>query len=373
MTTHTDSDSGLLQRYLQLDQGNRVMATYVWIDGSGENTRAKTKTLYHYPETPKELPVWNFDGSSTGQSHGTNSDIYLHPCAIFKDPFVPGNNVLVMCDTYGPSGEPAPANQRHSCYKVMKKAKAEKPWFGIEQEYTLLDLDNHPLGWPKRGFPAPQGPYYCGAGADRVFGRAIMDAHYKACLYAGIKIAGTNAEVMPGQFEYQVGPCEGIEIGDHLWMSRYILNRVAEDFGVVASLDPKPMPGDWNGAGAHCNFSTLAMRENGGIDEINVAIKRLSTEHERHIKMYDPHGGEDNKRRLTGKHETASIDEFSSGVAHRGASIRIPRQVNKDGKGYLEDRRPSSNCDPYMVSEALVRTCVLQDWEDTSDDSDVST
>ena len=359
----------ILNRYQSLPQPNdKILATYVWVDGTGEGLRCKTRTLNKYPDGPDELPVWNFDGSSTGQSTGRDSDIYMKPVAIYKDPFMGGVNILVMCETFGPDGSPTACNKRNSCALVMNRAKASKPWFGIEQEYTLLDLDNHPLGWPKCGFPLPQGHYYCGVGADRIFGRSIMDAHYRACLYAGLTIAGTNIEVMPSQFEYQIGPCEGIDIGDEVWMSRYILHRVAEDFGVKVSLDPKPMPGDWNGAGAHCNFSTLAMREEGGITEINAAIKRLSTEHDRHIKMYDPRGGEDNKRRLTGKHETASIDEFSSGVAHRGASIRIPRQVNKDGKGYLEDRRPSSNCDPYMVSEALVRTCVLQDWEECNSD-----
>ncbi len=156
----------------------------------------------------------------------------------------------------------------------MKKAAEEHPWFGIEQEYTILDVDRYPLQWPKNGFPGPQGPYYCGVGADRAFGRDIVLAHYRACMYAGIKIAGSNAEVMPSQWEFQVGPCEGVEAADHLWMARYLLHRVAEDFGVVVTFDPKPMPGDWNGAGAHTNFSTLAMRTPGKGMEY-VYLKRL--------------------------------------------------------------------------------------------------
>ena len=241
----------------------------------------------------------------------------------------------------------------------MKDAKDSHPWFGIEQEYTLLDTDGHPTGWPKNGFPGPQGPYYCGVGANKVYGRDVVEAHYRACLYSGIKISGTNAEVMPAQWEFQVGPCEGIQMGDHLWMARFLLHRVAEDFGVVASLDPKPIPGDWNGAGAHCNYSTQEMREKGGIKAIEAAIEKLGKEHDRHIAAYDPNLGEDNKRRLTGLHETSSITDFSAGVANRGASIRIPRQVGEEGMGYLEDRRPSSNCDPYSVTEVIVRTTVL--------------
>ena len=317
--------------------------------------------MFFCPRLPQELPVWNFDGSSTGQSEGRNSDVYLKPSAIYRDPFIPGDNVLVMCETLDPEGKPTATNNRALCVETMKRAASTKPWFGLEQEYTLLDTDGHPFGWPKGGYPGPQGPYYCAVGADRVFGRQIMDSHYKACLYSGLNVPGTNAEVMPAQFEFQVGPCEGIEAGDQLWIARYILHRVAEDFGVCVSLDPKPKSGDWNGAGAHCNFSTEEMRKEGGIEAIKRAVEKLSKQHERHIKCYDPKGGEDNRRRLTGLHETAGIETFSSGVADRGASIRIPRQVNKDGKGYLEDRRPSSNCDPYRVTEVMVRTVVLDD------------
>lgn len=356
-------DRNAYYNYMKLDTGDKVLATYIWIDGTGQDLRCKTRTLDLSPSGPDDLPVWNFDGSSTGQSSGHDSDIYMKPVSIFRDPFIPGNNILVLCETIDKDGLPHPTNMRATCAKVMEQAKDSHPWFGIEQEYTLLDLDGYPYGWPKRGFPGPQGPYYCSVGADRSFGREVMEAHYKACIYAGVKICGSNAEVMPGQWEYQVGPCEGIDMGDHLWVSRYILHRVCEDLGVVCTLDPKPMPGDWNGAGAHCNYSTLAMRSAGGIDVIKKAIDGLSKYHDRHIMLYDPTLGEDNKRRLTGLHETARIDQFTFGVANRGASIRIPRQVNRDGCGYLEDRRPSSNCDPYSVTEAIVRSTVTG-WED---------
>ncbi|XP_070540569.1 glutamine synthetase-like [Ptychodera flava] len=352
-------DKDVTKRYLAIDQGKRTQAMYIWIDGSGENLRCKTRTLEEVPKSIADLPIWNFDGSSTGQAEGSNSDIYLHPVAMFDDPFRLGNNKLILCETYKYDHSPTETNHRKSCVEVMEQAKDEHPWFGIEQEYTLLNTGKHPFGWPADGFPGPQGPYYCGVGADKVFGRDIVEAHYRACLYAGIKIAGSNAEVMPSQWEFQVGPCEGIEMGDHLWMARFLLQRVAEDFGVVVSFDPKPIPGDWNGAGCHTNYSTLAMREEGGIKHIEKAIEKFSKVHKEHIRAYDPHGGADNARRLTGLHETAHIDSFSAGVANRGASIRIPRQVGEDGKGYLEDRRPASNCDPYVVTEAVVRTTIL--------------
>jgi len=352
----------VLHKYMELPlKTEKVQAMYVWIDGTGEGLRSKTRTLDKVPQKPSDCPIWNYDGSSTGQAEGQNSDVYLHPVAIFADPFRLGDNKLVLCEAYDFEDKPVGTNHRKTCNEAMEKAKASAPWFGIEQEYTLLDYDLHPLGWPKNGYPGPQGPYYCGVGADKVYGRSVLEAHYRACLYAGIKIAGTNAEVMPGQWEFQVGPCEGITMGDHLWMARFLLHRVAEDFGVVVTFDPKPMPGDWNGAGAHTNYSTKAMREAGGIKDINEAIKRLEVNHKKHVAGYDPNGGQDNARRLTGLHETSDMHTFSAGVANRGCSIRIPRQVGQDGCGYLEDRRPSSNCDPYTVTELIVRTTILKE------------
>lgn len=345
---------------LKWDSG-KVMVEYIWIDGSGEGLRSKCKTMDSEPKSPKDCDVWNFDGSSTAQSEGSNSDMYLFPVALFNDPFRGGNNKLLLCDVYKYNKLAAETNKRNSCLEAMEKARDVHPWFGIEQEYVLLDFDGHPFGWPKQGFPGPQGPYYCGVGSNKVYGRDVVEAHYRACLYAGIKIGGCNAEVMPAQWEFQVGPCEGIDMGDHLWMARYILHRVAEDFGIQVTLDPKPETGNWNGSGAHCNYSTEEMRMDGGMKAIEAAIKDLEKVHAEHIRVYDPKAGKDNARRLCGSLETSSIDSFSAGVANRGASIRIPRNVAEDGKGYLEDRRPSSNCDPYCVTEAIVRTTVLHE------------
>merc|ERR1711968_335961 len=280
----------------------------------------------------------------------------IKPRAVFKDPFRPGDNILVLCDTYTPAGVPLPTNTRNASNAIMEKAKDLEPWFGLEQEYTLFEADfKTPLGWPPSGFPAPQGPYYRGMGANSSYGRHIVEAHYRACLYAGIKISGVNAEVMPGQWEYQVGPCVGTESGDQLWISRFLMLRVCELFRVNVSWDPKPIEGDWNGAGCHTNFSTKPMREEGGYAEIIKACEALGAPGvpEAHIAAY----GAGNERRLTGKHETASINEYSYGVANRGASIRIPSTAEKDGKGYLEDRRPSSNMDPYRVNAMMVKTC----------------
>jgi glutamine synthetase len=259
---------------------------------------------------------------------------------MYPDPFRRGDNVLVLSECYNSDGTPNKFNYRAECNKLMEKYKEHDPWFGLEQEYTLFDTLNRPYGWPTGGFPGPQGPYYCGVGTGKVYARDIVEAHYKACLYSGIKISGINAEVMPSQWEFQVGPCQGIEMGDHLWMARYLLERIAEEFGVKISLHPKPLEGDWNGAGCHTNVSTVETRKPGsGMKAIEECIAKLESKHKEHILVY----GADNDKRLTGRHETGHIDAFSSGVANRGASIRIPRQCAKDGYGYFEDRRPASN------------------------------
>jgi glutamine synthetase len=246
---------------------------------------------------------------------------------------------------------PHPTNNRAACAEVASKFENQESWFGIEQEFTLFEADGkQPLGFPEGGFPEAQGPYYCSVGANHNFGRDVSEAHATACIDAGIGIAGTNAEVMPGQWEFQVGPLGPLEVSDQLWVARWLLHRIAEEFAVVVSIDPKPVPGDWNGAGCHTNFSTKAMRES--YQPIIDACEALGKNIGEHISNY----GVDNDKRLTGLHETQSIDQFSYGVSDRGASIRIPWQVEVDQKGYLEDRRPASNMDPYLVTRLLIQT-----------------
>jgi glutamine synthetase len=335
-----------------------VQLEYVWQGGLNKlDLRCKTKTWTKAtPPTLEELPIWNYDGSSTNQAPGKDSEIMLKPVATFPDPFRGGPHLLVLCECLLPTMVPIPTNSRAPAKAIFDKAPAEVPWFGLEQEYTLYNLDKTtPLGWPVGGYPGPQGPYYCSAGADVAFGRMVVEAHYRACLFAGLKIAGINGEVLPGQWEYQIGPCVGIESGDHTIMARYIMNRVCEDFGVVCSFEPKPVMGDWNGSGMHMNFSTKVMREEGGYTAIIAAIEKLSKKHEEHIAVY----GEGNEKRLTGAHETASIKEFSYGVANRGCSVRIPRDSEREKKGYFEDRRPASNADPYAITSTLFATSVL--------------
>ncbi len=297
--------------------------------------------------------------------------MYLRPVQIYPDPFRLGENILVMCETWQADGTPNAYNFRHDAARLMEAYAKQEFWFGLEQEYTLLDASGWPYGWPKGGFPAPQGPYYCGVGTGKVFCRDIVEAHYKACLYAGINISGTNAEVMPAQWEFQVGPCEGIEskpflsrslenaltffssaVGDQLWMARFLLYRVAEEFGVKVTFAPKPIPGDWNGAGLHTNVSTADTRAEGGVKAIESAMEKLAARQTEHMAVY----GEDNQLRMTGKHETASYDKFTWGVANRGASVRLPRQCAQEGKGYFEDRRPASNADPYQITGIVVET-----------------
>ncbi|RYC66151.1 hypothetical protein CHU98_g59 [Xylaria longipes] len=290
-----------LLKYMRLDQKGNAMAEYIWIDAEG-HVRSKNKTITKIPENgeikPEDLPVWNFDGSSTEQAPGDNSDVYLRPVAVFPDPMRGVPNILVLCECWNADGTPNKYNYRHECAKD------------------------------------------------------VVDAHYKACLYAGVKISGTNAEVMPAQWEFQVGPCEGIQMGDHLWLARFLLHRVAEEFGCKISVQPKTIPGDWNGAGLHSNFSTKEMRTEGGMKHIEAAIKKLEGRCQEHIAVY----GKGNELRLTGRHETGAIDQFSFGIANRGASIRIPRECAAKGYGYFEDRRPASNADPYQITGIMMKT-----------------
>jgi len=281
-----------VNKYMKLDQKGKIMAEYVWVDAVGE-TRSKSRTLPEQEYKPEDLPVWNFDGSSTDQAPGENSDVYLRPCAVYPDPFRGSPNIIVLAECWSADGVPNKTNFRHDCAKVMEAYADHEPWFGLEQEYTFLDHDDRPFGWPSGGFPAPQGPYYCGVGSGKVVLRDVVESHYKACLYAGVNISGTNAEVMPGQWEFQVGPCEGIQMGDQLWIARFFLARVAEDFGVKVSWHPKPIRGDWNGQGLHSNFSTKEMRVEGGMKHIEDALKKLDPHHVECIKEY----GEDNDQR----------------------------------------------------------------------------
>lgn len=358
-------DPAVTERYNALPiPSDKILAEYVWVDAVG-NTRSKTRTLPAKKcKSAETLPQWNFDGSSTDQAPGDDSEVILRPCRIFNDPFrvrPDGQyNILVMCDTVTPAGEPIESNTRAPAAAAFVGHESLVPWFGLEQEFTLFNTDQStPLGWPEGGQPIrPQGPYYCSVGPENNFGRQVTDALYRACLYAGIEISGTNGEVMPGQQEYQVGPCVGIDAGDQLTMSRYILQRVCEDYQVYCTLHPKPITtGDWNGAGMHTNFSTKAMREEGGLEIIKKAIYKLGAKHDEHIAVY----GEGNELRLTGKFETASINDFSFGVANRGASIRIGRETESDGFGYFEDRRPSSNADPYVVCGKIMDTIMGPD------------
>ena len=330
------------------------MAEYIWIDGykPTANLRSKTKILDNAVSSVSDLPSWGFDGSSTLQAEGVDSDCMLKPVWFCKDPLRGGDNVLVMNEVCNPDGLPHKSNTRAPLVDLAEKFKDHDPWFGIEQEYTLMN-GKQPLGWPDEGYPErQQGPYYCSVGSEDVAGRDVVEDHMYACLDAGIAISGINAEVMLGQWEYQIGPVGALEVGDQLWVARWLLERIGEDYGVRVELHPKPIKGDWNGSGAHINYSTTAMRAPGGLTVIKEACEKLGKNIDQHIAAY----GADNDQRLTGLHETCSINEFRYAVRDRGASIRIPMGTQNDGCGYLEDRRPASNVDPYKACAVLIDT-----------------
>ncbi len=320
---------------------------YVWLDGymPEPNLRSKVKVCDLDSWSVETLPEWSFDGSSTKQAEGHFSDCILKPVRVYENPLNKGTirSLFVLCEVMNPDGTPHETNTRA---KIGKEQ--EDLWFGFEQEYTIMK-DGRPLGFPDNGYPEPQGKYYCGVGNGQVHGREFVDKHMEYCIKANIDITGTNAEVLLGQWEYQVFSKGKLKAGDDLWMSRYILQQMSEDYGFKIEFHPKPVQGDWNGSGLHCNFSNDRMRNEGGEEYFKNIFRAFDVRHELHIENY----GSDNHLRLTGKHETQSIDKFSWGVSDRGSSIRVPLSTAKEWKGYVEDRRPASNGDPYKIVNVI--------------------
>jgi glutamine synthetase len=324
---------------------------YIWLDGykPTQTLRSKTKVETDFSGKLEDCPIWSFDGSSTEQASGGSSDLLLKPVFICPDP-ARKNAYLVMTEVMNSDGTPHATNGR-----AMIDDDDNDFWFGFEQEYVLWNIETHsPYGFPAPGYyPAPQGPYYCSVGGEFIVGRDIVEKHLDYCIEAGLNIEGINAEVMKGQWEYQIFAKGAKAAGDQLWVARYMLERIAEEFGIRINLEPKPVPGDWNGSGMHANFSNTTLRTCGSkatFEKICEAFRPLIAEH---IAVY----GADNDKRLTGRHETARIDQFSYGLSDRGASIRIPIGAAQKGyKGWLEDRRPASNADPYKVAARIVKT-----------------
>lgn len=342
-----------------------VLAEYIWIDGNQPtaNLRAKTKVLPD-PAIPlstsfvnvDDIPIsffpdWGADGSSTNQADGDDSDIILKPVRAIRDPYRIGH-YLVLCEVFSGDGTVHRTNHRSELRRVLESGAASKePMFGFEQEYTYLRSDGSPYGFPLDGEPPPQGPYYCAVGSNNISGREAYEDFLQVALDAGLSITGTNWEVMPGQAEVQVFG-DALKSTDHIWFARWLLHRSAEKYDITISLDAKPAKGDWNGAGMHTNFSTNEMRRQNGINAINAACEKIGNKIEEHLAVY----GDDYESRLTGAHETCSYKEFRYGAADRTASIRIPRNVALEGMGYLEDRRPNANADPYRVASQMLKT-----------------
>jgi len=341
------------------------LAEYIWIDGNKPTAslRSKTRVLddanipasthfMNVDDIPLDFfPEWGADGSSTNQADGGDSDVILKPARAVRDPFRSGH-YLVLCEVYTGSGGVHETNHRHDLRQTLNAgADREEPYFGFEQEYTYMSVDGTPYGFVGGQTPAPQGPYYCAVGTGNIHGRSAYEDFLRLALEAGLGITGTNWEVMPGQAEVQVFG-NALKAADHIWLARWLLHRSAEPYQIQISLDAKPAEGDWNGAGMHTNFSTKAMRAQGGIEAIEEACKKIGQKIDEHLAVY----GDGYEQRLTGDHETCSFREYRYGAADRTASIRIPRSVADTGRGYLEDRRPNANADPYQVASRLLKT-----------------
>ena len=323
---------------------------YIWLDGyvPTQSLRSKTKIVDDFTGHIDDCPLWSFDGSSTEQAEGHSSDCLLMPVALFPDPDR-NNGYLVMCEVLNADGTPHASNAR-----ALVQDDDKDFWFGFEQEYFLWDVEtDKPYGFPSSGYPGPQGPYYCSVGAKNTYGREIIEEHLDLCLEAGINVEGINAEVATGQWEFQIFAEGAKEAGDQIWVARYIMERTAEKYGLAINWHPKPVNGDWNGSGMHANFSNTLLRTCGSEEIFTAVCEAFAPVKDSHIEVY----GADNHLRLTGFHETQSLEKFSYGISDRGASIRIPISTVQNGwKGYLEDRRPASNGDPYKIAQRIITT-----------------
>ena len=322
---------------------------YIWLDGylPTANLRGKTKIVSDFGGKLEDCPLWSFDGSSTQQAEGSSSDCLLKPVAIFPDPDRK-DGFLVMTEVLNADGTPHVSNGRATIDDDDNDF-----WFGFEQEYFLWDPEtNLPLGFPRD--QTPQGQFYCSAGAKNAYGRELVEEHLQQCLDAGINVEGINGEVAAGQWEYQCFSKGAKEAGDQMWVARYLLERLGEKYGLAINWHPKPLGAtDWNGSGMHANFSNEILRTCGSQDTYEKICEAFRPVVDEHIAVY----GADNDQRLTGEHETQSITEFSYGVSDRGASIRIPIMTVENGwKGWLEDRRPASNGDPYKIASRIIKT-----------------
>ena len=381
-------------------QEKTYILEYIWIDGKG-HLRSKYRTM-RTQEGRLELEKWSYDGSSTFQKppkspsaqeaqeapETDDTEVILNPVAFYPNPFFPvvqtSDNrmettaLLVLCDTFyayenretgREEFSPTDTNNRLLAHLVFQKSPESvgplSPWFGIEQEYFIMDVKGDGIDVEESFRTAienssevssQRGNYYCGVGGRNIarLERALVEKHYLYCLRAGLNISGVNAEVSPHQWEFQIGPCEGIQAGDQLWIARYILLKLSEEFGVHISFSPKPLREPWNGSGLHTNFSTASTRSAEGVRVINAYIDALSKRHSQHLEVYG-----DNTERLSGKCETSDRERFSVGIGVRGCSVRIPKDVVRKGSGYFEDRRPASDADPYLVTGVLFDTCVV--------------
>jgi glutamine synthetase len=333
--------------FVHQNKCKKIILEYIWIGGKNE-IRSKTRVLdinsqtYCWPN----IPDWNYDGSSTWQADSNgDTEIILKPCAFFKDPLRKFENCyLVLCETYHTDGSPTVSNHRFHAEKIFEEGVDCEPWFGLEQEYFMLG----PVTEIKEGY------HYCGM-ANNVE-RNIAEEHMRLCIEAGLMISGINAEVVQKQWEFQIGPCEGIHAGDHLIIARYLLDKVAEKYNIEICYHPK-LYDDSNGSGCHINFSTFTSRLDNGIEQIYEYIKKLDKNHTETIKAY----GDFNELRLTGIHETSSYNKFTYGIGTRNTSVRIPNSVVKEKSGYFEDRRPAANIDPYLATSTLFKICCFNE------------
>lgn len=336
---------------------------YIWIDGRG-NLRSKYRTAFpkfdSYADAAHNyiaVKDWNYHDSSTYQASTENTEIALIPVAYYLNPFFEqGRAFLILCKTYNADGSPTNTNFRHDAEKLFESSTSHylDPYFRINQEYFIIQSSGTTNFAPLCSYEQPQPDYYCGVG--NVTLRNLAEKHYQYCLNAHLKISAVNAEMEPTQWQFQIGPSSKISASDELWVARYILVKLSEEFRVCICFKPKSLPNPSNSSSLHLHtsFSTQETRDaqnQNGLKCIYQYIDRLSKKHTEHICIYGH-----NSNRV---HSGSDYHTFSFASGYRGNNICIPKSVLKAGCGYLEDMRPASNADPYRVTAAIFSTACL--------------
>lgn len=361
---------------VSLQGSGKVMAEYIWLGSSGADLKSRTVVLDEQPASPEDLPIAEIDGSSYGQAAEESCEIYLQPKKIFADPFRGGNHILVLCDTYVPplachavadpweNMAPHISNHRAACEEVMKQATQQQPVFTMQQDYTLISDGCPPSGGflmgETPGVPINNSPGLSEKAAARL-GREVSELHMHACLSAGLSYSGSHAS-STHQYGYKIGPCLGLDMGDQLALSRFLLHRIAQHSAAGIHYDSLGALGGASGNKCTVQFSTACSRDPiSGLSAIQDMMERLACSH---LVTLSGCGLATADSHSSGSwHSSSGFSEpiaptgnarFTVALGSRHAAIMVPTSTLLNKCGPILDRRPPAGSDPYLTTMLLV-------------------